>query len=119
MKISENLKWELQHKVYKLIVYEHKASGYDDRKLKLHLLYRPGHGNRNGKKKVRLSNLVIKVEIWFMGKGLSSGNECIVEGIVHEIVERGSVEVGEGRQTTAEVGGTFLCSKHAAKSQVM
>ena len=63
--------------------------------------------------------LIIEVEIWFMGQGLSSGNECIVEGVVHEIVEGGGVEVGERGQPTTEVGGALLCTKHATKSKIV
>lgn len=54
-----------------------------------------------------------------MGQGLSSGNECIPQGVVHEIVEGGRVEIGKGGQATAEVGGALLCTKHAAEPQVM
>lgn len=54
-----------------------------------------------------------------MGQGLSSGNECIVEGVVHEIVEGGGVEVGERGQPTTEVGGALLRAKHATKSKIV
>lgn len=67
-------------------------------------------------KKVRL---IIKVEIWFMRQGLSSGNECIVERVVHEIVQGGGVEVGEGGQPTAKVGGALLRTKHTTEPQIV
>ena len=54
-----------------------------------------------------------------MWQRLPSGNECVLEGIVHKIVQRGGVEVGEGGQPTAKVGGALLRTKHATKSQIV
>ena len=71
------------------------------------------------KVKKKSEGLIIKVEIWFMWQGLSSGNECIVEGVVHEVVKGGGVQVGKGGQSTAEVGGALLCTKYATESKIM
>ena len=54
-----------------------------------------------------------------MRQGLSSGDECIVEGVVHEIVKGGGVQVGKGGQSTAEVGGALLCTKYTTESKIM
>lgn len=54
-----------------------------------------------------------------MRQGLSSGNECIVERVVHEIVQGGGVEVGKGGQPTAKVGWAFLRTKDATESQIV
>ena len=54
-----------------------------------------------------------------MGQGLSSGNECILEGVVHEIVQGGGVEVRERGQPTTEVGRALLRAKYATESKIV
>ena len=54
-----------------------------------------------------------------MGQGLSSWNECILEGVVHEIVQGGGVEVRERGQPTTKVGRALLRAKYATKSKIV
>ncbi len=61
----------------------------------------------------------VKVEVRLVWQCSSPGDEGVIEGVVKEVVQRGCVQVGEGRQTSAEVSRALLCAKHAAKPHVV